>query len=303
MTTAQRLNSLALRFDKALTKLDRAAIKRLNYALTASYRNLEDVLRGLYSSALSDAAGNSQAFAEARARVLIAQLQTALDITSSLPETQFSETLVNAYARGLDDALEAISIFDRDVLIATSQLPVDVIAQATNAYNRLRGHGRDFARTAERVIIDGIIRGQGYSKTASQLRKQTGIVKRAAMTIVRTETVTAANAARLEQYKASGIDYVQWIATADDRVCGYCASRAGNVYKRADAVLPLHPNDRCYLAPWKQDWQDRGLTDDDWFKEHRMKTIERSYEDVKTGPAPFEQARGLDVPVPFWGAA
>jgi hypothetical protein len=41
-----------------------------------------------------------------------------------------------------------------------------------------------------------------------------------------------------------------YYATADDRSCPICAPRAGNIYRRQDIRVPLHPRCRCYLAPW-----------------------------------------------------
>ena len=44
-----------------------------------------------------------------------------------------------------------------------------------------------------------------------------------------------------------------YYATADDRSCEFCVPRAGQIYKRGDVRVPLHPRCRCYLAPWNSD--------------------------------------------------
>jgi hypothetical protein len=87
----------------------------------------------------------------------------------------------------------------------------------------------------------------------------------------------------------------------DQNLCSYCVSRSGKVYRIGDLELPLHPNCRCTSVPWRKEWQDDGLTDDDWFAEHRRKSLDRAEGPPKTGPAPSERWRGLDkAPEAVW---
>jgi hypothetical protein len=45
------------------------------------------------------------------------------------------------------------------------------------------------------------------------------------------------------------IDYVQYVATLDDRSCEFCVPRHGAIYRRKDVKTPIHPNCRCVLSP------------------------------------------------------
>lgn len=70
---------------------------------------------------------------------------------------------------------------------------------------------------------------------------------------MRTEALRSYNEASNQYYATQGIDLVMYYATADDRSCPLCAPRAGQIYKRKDIRVPLHPRCRCYLAPWDGD--------------------------------------------------
>ncbi len=109
--------------------------------------------------------------------------------------------------------------------------------------------------------------------------------------IVRTETIGALVNAQTQFYGKNGIDYVQVLATEDGRICGWCADRNGKVYKRNDIIFPLHPFDRCFLSPFKQEWLEEGLIDEAGINNFRNGAIEelrKAGKDLETGAAPFE---------------
>src|SRR5690606_27536248 len=106
--------------------------------------------------------------------------------------------------------------------------------------------------------------------------------------------------ARRETYRENGVEYVQRMATMDSRVCGYCAYRAGNVYRIDEAPAALHPNDRCYNAPWRPEWAEMGLADEEWFSNHKEASLARTQDRAHTGAAPFERASGIEPPQPVW---
>jgi SPP1 gp7 family putative phage head morphogenesis protein len=77
------------------------------------------------------------------------------------------------------------------------------------------------------------------------------MAKNKAITIARTETLAAGNAAAKERYKSAGIDKVEWVSAYDDRICEECESLHGNVYPIGDTPdIPVHPNCRCTLIPY-----------------------------------------------------
>lgn len=126
-------------------------------------------------------------------------------------------------------------------------------AAAAQAKGYLRKHGEKFAETAAFTVAQGVAEGRPTDAMVQDLRSRLGVVKSRAEAIVRTESLRAYNDASNTYYAAQGIELVMYYATADDRACPICAPRAGNIYRRQEIRVPLHPRCRCYLAPWDAD--------------------------------------------------
>jgi len=127
------------------------------------------------------------------------------------------------------------------------------IAAAGQAKGYLRRHGEKFAETAAQTVAQGIAEGRPTDAMVQDMRARLGVVKSRAEAIVRTESLRAYNDASNTYYAAQGIELVMYYATADDRLCPFCAPRAAQIYRRAEIKVPLHPRCRCYLAPWDAD--------------------------------------------------
>lgn len=123
-------------------------------------------------------------------------------------------------------------------------------ASAAQAKGYLRKHGEKFAETAAFTVAQGVAEGRPTDAMIRDLRSRLSVVKSRAEAIVRTESLRAYNDASNTYYAAQGVELVMYYATADDRSCPICAPRAGNIYRRQDIRVPLHPRCRCYLAPW-----------------------------------------------------
>ena len=304
MPSGPQLERLVRRFDRALTILENDAVRRLDAALRLSLDRLEAELRRLYTAGLSESAGASIAIREARARLLIQQVRSLLDITAgSAADDTFTMLVRSSYQLGVDNALASLSLYEQSATLLTATVRAETLVRAANAAARLARHGREFAETAERLIIDGITRGRGWTRTARELRRETGVTRWKAEQIIRTESIVASDTARRDSYAANGVEYVQRMATMDDRVCRYCSYRAGMVYRVEEAPGALHPNCRCWNAPWKPEWQELGLTDDAWFREHREEAMRRARaegEEPTAAAAPFERSEGIDPPTPIW---
>jgi hypothetical protein len=67
--------------------------------------------------------------------------------------------------------------------------------------------------------------------------------------VARTETHIAAGEARERTFSRIGVGFVRYVATADDRVCEFCAPRMGCLYYAGSVKTPIHPNCRCGLSP------------------------------------------------------
>ena len=293
------LGTYVAQADAQLSKLDSETTARLIRILQAQYDRLERELRKLYNSASAELSKESRTFREARARLLMEQLETLLDV---LNEDSVGTT-VSQHIRAVSSseeqaALELLSAFGPATL---ARVPVEVISAAsTNIAKNLAHHGEKFALETEEIVINGLVNGEGFGKMAARLRERSGVVRSRALMIVRTETMQASDTARRASYQQNGVEYVMRIATQDQRVCGHCLARAGSVFRVEEAPQSLHPNDRCYNAPFRPDWLRLGLIDVDWVKQHKADARERSPNRALSTPAPFEKAAGSEPPKAIW---
>lgn len=304
MPSGARLEALVRQFDRALSRLERDAIQRLDGALRYSAVQLERELRRLYLNTLDDLAANpSLLVREARARVLLEQVRAALDLTTGgQANSVFAALIGESFDLGARNAVAMLAAYQVGLVSLSSNARLTVAARATQASARLAHHGTDLALKTEQLVIDGIVRGRGWGRTAAELKRETNLTRWKAEQLVRTESVSASTDARLDTYAENGVEYAQWMATMDAVVCGYCSERAGRVYRLEDVVLPAHPSCRCYAAPWKREWQELGLTDDAWMTEHHQETLDRSaHKPTGSKPSPFERAAGMQsAPTPVW---
>lgn len=302
--SGRRLEALLRAFDRELGGLERDAIQRLDSALRISAARLEAELRRLYARALEDLGDDAGLLLrEARARLLLDQVRAALDITSGANANRvFGGLIGDSFELGARNAALILSAYQAGVAALSSNARLAVAARATLTSARLAHHGQALALRTEELVIDGIVRGRGWSRTAAELRKEVGVTRWKAEQLVRTESVSASTDARLDTYAENGVAYAQWMATMDAIVCPYCAERAGKAYRLEDIILPAHPSCRCFAAPWKKEWQELGLTDDEWMSDHHRETLARAH-GRPTGdkPSPFEKAAGRSkAPTPVW---
>jgi len=109
------------------------------------------------------------------------------------------------------------------------------------------------ATAIKREIAKAFENGETVQQITHRIKKTTEMAKSKAVTIARTETLAAGNAAAKQRYKDAGVEMVEWIAAYDDSVCPECESEHGNIYPIGDTPpIPLHPNCRCTLIPYRE---------------------------------------------------
>ena len=172
-------------------------------------------------------------------------------------------------------------------------------AAAAQAKGYLRKHGEKFAETAALTVAQGVAEGRPTDAMVQDLRSRLGVVKSRAEAIVRTESLRAYNDASNTYYAAQGIELVMYYATADDRACPICAPRAGNIYRRQEIRVPLHPRCRCYLAPWDADIASMGPDYADMRKAHK-KEVAQAVKRLGDQPVSLNKAAVFEqiAPVP-----
>jgi SPP1 gp7 family putative phage head morphogenesis protein len=106
------------------------------------------------------------------------------------------------------------------------------------------------ATSLKRAMLTSYSNGETIGQITRRVSEVTGKSISKSITIARTETLAAGNAAAKERYTAAGVETVEWVAALDDRVCPECEGKHGNVYPLDQSPdLPVHPNCRCTLVP------------------------------------------------------
>ena len=109
-------------------------------------------------------------------------------------------------------------------------IPVEAIANlASESVKRLYRYSDDFKEKTTALIGQGLIQGWGVGRMVPQLRRELGLTKGKAETLVRTEAMSALNQGAIARYEDNGIEYSQWWNSPSEGLCGRCAVRNGRV--------------------------------------------------------------------------
>lgn len=122
----------------------------------------------------------------------------------------------------------------------------------TRSYENLKGITSQMSSQMSRVFADAVAHGRGTSETAKLLTKTiTGISKKRAMVLARTEIIHAHAEGQLDAFQLLGVGKVgaevEFETSGDDGVCPECEELEGEIYTIAEArgIIPVHPN--CLL--------------------------------------------------------
>lgn len=285
------------RYDRAVAGMEDAAVQRLNRALDGAAVQLESQLRQSY-----DAIASNATLLQAQRRLLVLQelgslLQIVRPELAGSYQAMFADVITLSTQTGAtlgDELIKALA--PGSVLPAFSNPPIEAVAiAARDTYNRLSRYGQQFADNATNIISEGLLQGWGVGRLTPLIRNQLGVTKGRAEMIVRTEAISNLSSAAQARYTDAGVDGVIWLPVKN-RVCKYCAGRAGKVFKLSEIRHPPHPQCRCTLVPYKREW----ALDEDFLQEYRDKVIANS-DATDNGLAPFEKSAGFKTaPTPLW---
>lgn len=300
------LEQLASQYTASIDGLEQSAIERINRLIEGNFRALARELREAYR----EIAPNQSLLPRERQTLILERLQGLLTVIDPERREEFEEILREVLAASAELGVEAFEGFVRERnpdfdIEDTVGINTDAIAAiATESYQRLIKHGQEFADSISGILTAGLSQGMGVRRVSSIVRQRYGRLRGSVERLVRTETQSALNRAAERNYQRNDIDRVQLLVTADDRLCPYCAARNGYVYRLGEISVPLHPFCRCYLLPWREDWQERGRTQDEEirdFRQESLQELEQTGREPNFGVAPFERAGGLESPPePVW---
>lgn len=221
-------------------------------------------LRKLYEET-----GNTEALAKLNAPAYgyrISRLQAArrainaeLDKLAGQEEQAGSRQLVKAY----DDSYYKTMYDTLPDVPGTPITPLsqDVVNQALQ--NQWKGENyssrvwknRDvLASEGGRIIDAGFTAGKSIQQMTVELSDLMDVGAYAAARLLRTEVNRMHNDAAIQSYKAMGIQEYTYLATLDARTCAVCGALDLKVFRVDEAktginLPPMHPNDRCTIAP------------------------------------------------------
>lgn len=237
------------RYNRALRTAEDGTLRMLNRVLDSSFNNLVRRARIQIRSGAADPTQRNLALLQEFRQLIPASRPDRVDAYDRI----FRNLVQTANRYGLTVADELTGLVQTGPRVDVS-IPIEAAAaSAAQAKGFLRKHGETFATTAAELVTQGILEGRATDAIVQDMRMRLGVVKSRADVIVRTESLRAYNDASNSYYAAQGIDLVMYYATADDRSCDICAPRAGQIYRRPEIRVPLHPRCRCYLAPWDRD--------------------------------------------------
>ncbi len=186
-------------------------------------------------------------------------IEAELDKLAGQEEKAGSRQLVKAY----DDSYykttyDALPEFPGAPVVPLSQ---NVISQAIqnpwkgeNYSSRVWKNRSVLASEGGKVIDAGVTAGKSIQQMTAELSDLMNIGAYAAARLIRTEVNRMHNDAALQSYKAMGVKEYTYIATLDMRTCSVCGALDLKVFEVAEAktgvnLPPMHPNDRCTIAP------------------------------------------------------
>ena len=234
------------RFNRKLKRTEKLVIDLLDYTLSKSFKRLIKRVRQhlRYPEKKNVIARNLLVLQEMNT-LIPAVNPNGADVYDRI----FYDLLKTSGDYGINIAKILSADFSDQQINAT--VPIEAtMAAAKTAHGYLRKHGQTFAETTTEIVMKGITEGRPTDKVIQEMQQRLNVTKSRARMIVRTESLRAYNQASNEYYASIGIDYVSWYCTSDDRACAWCSPRAGLIYKRSEVSCPIHPQCRCYLAPY-----------------------------------------------------
>lgn len=244
-----RLRANSKRRDRAAARFERLLLRVLRRVMRVVLRLLRSSTAGTIS--VEDLA------------VMPRQWAAAVD-------AELVPALARLYVDVAGDIAEQLAATGRDIATVGAGSAEQVMAAARN---RLVGIGDDMWEQARDQLVEGIAAGDDIPQLAARLRAVLGVSQARALTIARTETIAASNAATLAQVLVLGDPTAkkEWLATPgiDGTGCdhrtrpSHCAAdgqrvRAGDTFTVGGARLmfpgdPTGPPDqiincRCSIA-------------------------------------------------------
>lgn len=122
-----------------------------------------------------------------------------------------------------------------------------------NYSQRIWDNTAEAAGKAQKIITNGLVRGESYPHMARELQKVTQNTYYNAYRLIQTETTHFTELGRFDAYKDMGIDKYTYYATLGTKTCDVCAALDGRTFDIKDGIEgknkpPIHPHCMCYTV-------------------------------------------------------
>lgn len=233
-------------------------------------------------------------------QALMVQLDRAMkDVTDAAPKAMLKELRGGSLKAGrlsIEKLTKMVEEGEKRFRDAVTPMRIPIVKVLTNVQRTMMGrHEQKSERYADgigdrvrREMAIGVVRGESVNEIAKRLvgmkadkmsasdkadaiaDKQLFANEYEAERLVRTELVNAYTETQIESLGELDADdpgwKKMWDAANDDRVCDDCNDLDGVVVDHDELFPggiqgpPLHPNDRCTIVPWRDDWgSSRGV--------------------------------------------
>jgi len=155
-------------------------------------------------------------------------------------------------------------------------------------------------------LAEGVGLGKNPTVIAKEMADTFGMPLARALTIARTEMLSAYRSSTLNSYNKYGVQRYERMSAQDSRVCPGCIAAEGQLFE-TEQDFDDHPNCRCSCLPW---WPGIGgdfKMGEDWFKEQdegtQLDILGQTRLDMwKNGDVKFEQF-ATKTTDPTWGGS
>ena len=201
-----------------------------------------------------------------RLKALHTQINNQVEMLAAYKEQGLSKTLQEIFEEGyyrnifdfqqFTGAGSAFAALDNKAINAALSKPWTYDGETFSA--RIWKDRDKLKYSLEKILTQGIIRGDSPDKTAKLISKETGTELSASHRLVLTESAAIAERASLESYKELGVDEIEILVTLDEKTCGTCGPLDGRHFPKSEAktgvnIPPFHPWCRCTTVPYFND--------------------------------------------------
>ncbi|MDD6915339.1 MAG: minor capsid protein [Eubacteriales bacterium] len=122
-----------------------------------------------------------------------------------------------------------------------------------NYSQRVWDNTAETAAKAQKIIVEGLIKGSSYPHIAQELARVTNNTYYNAYRLVQTETTHFTEMGRFDAYKDIGIEKYTYYATLGSKTCDVCAALDGKTFNIDEGIEgknkpPIHPHCMCYTV-------------------------------------------------------